>query len=329
MAVSPIIDMHCHIASELFFPPSFLNGIVDNLSAKLQSQGSKVSRKLITNLYTSILQDPLCDQLVGEMAEAGVTESVLVLPDFTFALRDSRLTIAEMIDHHKMVMERHPQKFRVLVGVDPRWGGDGVTLFDKAIRSYGFHGLKLYPPCGYTACDRALYPYYEICAERGLPVLLHIGATSPVLGCEEARPIYVDRAAKDFPGVPFILAHGSVHYQDECVMLCTSRPNVFLDVSGFQTQAITRLKPLFQYGITHKILFATDWPIFRLQGKQQDAIGRLSIDSGAFPESMTDEEQGLFFSGNARRIFNFARERPNDGEVAGRPENRGSVIAAR
>jgi uncharacterized protein len=93
--------------------------------------------------------------------------------------------------------------------------------------------MKLYPPCGYRLNDPLLYPYYEICAQYSLPVLSHIGATSPVLDFEIALPIYVDKPARDFPGVDFVLAHGSVHYPDECAMLCNNRPNIYIDVSGY------------------------------------------------------------------------------------------------
>ncbi len=302
-----IIDIHCHIASELFFPRSFLDGVVDNMIATLQSRGMTPNRTKIAGLYSSIMQDPLCDALVREMDDAGIQQSVLQLADFTFALRDSRITVAEMVDHHKRVLDRYPDRLRVFAGVDPRWGQDGVALFEKAIRDYRFHGFKLYPPCGYTPADRTLYPYYEICAQNGLPVLVHIGATSPVLSFEEAQPIYVDRAARDFPRVNFVLAHGSVHYRDECAMLCINRPNVFLDVSGYATIDVCQLRPLFQRGINHKILFGTDWPIFRLQGNQRDLVRRLTGDSPAMPESMLDRDRQMFFSGNAARLLSQVR----------------------
>ena len=306
-SVPSIIDVHCHIASELFFPRSFLDGVADNMAATLQSRGLVPDRAKISRLYSSVMQDPLCDDLIREMDEAGIQESVLQLADFTFALRDSRITIAEMVDHHKQVVDRHPGRLRVFVGVDPRWGQDGLALFEKAIHEYRFHGLKLYPPCGYTPADRALYPYYEICQQHGLTVLTHVGATSPVLSFEEAQPLYIDRPARDFARVNFILAHGSVQYQEECAMLAINRPNVFIDVSGFAMTDVSLMRGVFQRGINHKILFGTDWPIFRLQGSQRDLVARLTGDSPAMPESMSERDRQMFFAGNAARLLSSAR----------------------
>lgn len=297
-----IVDFHCHIASQDFFPPSFLDGIIDNLGQALESSGIQPSRKTLAAMYTSKWQDPLCDQLIAEMDAAGIEQSVLLLPDFTYAMSGCAMTIAEMIDHHKKVLERHKRRLLVFAGVDPRWGKDGLDLFEKTLREYGFHGLKLYPPCGYQASDPVLYPFYEVCREYRVPVLVHIGATSPALSFEEARPIYIDKAARDFPEVDFILAHGSVHYPDECAMLCSHRANVFLDVSGFESTESDALGAIFKRGINHKVLFGTDWPIFRLKGTQKQFVDRFRVD-GAFPSSMSNREQESFFAGNARRIL--------------------------
>ncbi|HYI62226.1 MAG TPA: amidohydrolase family protein [Acidimicrobiales bacterium] len=299
---TPIVDFHCHVASEMCFPRSFQDGVVDNVTLALASKGIPIPREKVARAQAGTLQDPLCDQLVKEMDDAGIGEAVLLLPDFTWALRDSTHTIEELVAHHGVVQERHPGRFHVFVGVDPRWGDDGIALFEGEVRAGRCAGLKAYPPCGYTLADKALYPFYEVCAEYGLPVLSHIGATSPVLDFELAQPIHVDRAARDFPGVDFVLAHGSVHYPDECAMLCTNRPNVYLDVSGYETMAMTGLQQLFRRGITHKVLFGTDWPIFRLQGHQADFVARLEAE-GAFPDTMTAADRALFFHGNARRLL--------------------------
>lgn len=297
-----IIDFHCHIAAEMCFPPSFRSGVVDNMALALASRGVPVTRDKVARMHDGTLQDPLCDQLVEEMDEAGIAEAVLLLPDFTYALRDTTHTIEELIDHHRTVQRRHPGRFRVLVGVDPRWGSDGLALFERSIRDYGFDGMKLYPPCGYRLSDKALYPFYEVCAAYSLPVLTHVGATSPALDFEVAQPIFADQAAKDFPGVDFVLAHGSVHYPEECAMLCNNRPNIYLDVSGYEKESTAGLARLFSRGIGHKVLFGTDWPIFRLQGRQAGFVARLAQDD-AHPPGMSRVDHEMFLFRNAARLL--------------------------
>lgn len=300
------IDIHCHVASEMCFPPSFLDGVVDNMRVALSAKGLAVPRAKVAQMLAGTLDDPLCDALVTEMDEAGIAEAVLLVPDFTYALRDGSHSIEELIDHHRVVRDRHPGRFRVFAGVDPRWGQDGVTLFERAIRDYGFDGMKLYPPCGYSLSDQALWPFYEICESYSVPVLTHIGATSPVLDFEIARPIFVDHPARSFPTVDFILAHGSVHYPDECLMLCTNRPNIYLDVSGYESSGVIDLTRVLGRAIGHKVLFGTDWPIFRLQGRQADFVQQLVSDE-ALSAAMPERERHLFFRGNAERLL--ARKR--------------------
>jgi hypothetical protein len=297
-----VIDFHCHIAAEMCFPPSFREGVIANIAVALEAKGIPATKDKVAKLYAGTLQDPMCDQLVAEMDEAGISEAVLLIPDFTYALKDSTHTIEELISHHRVVRDRHPGRFRVFAGMDPRWGSDGIALFERSVTEYGFDGMKLYPPCGYTLSDPVLYPFYEICAAYGLPVLTHIGATAPVLDFELAQPIHIDKAARDFPGVDFIFAHASVHYTDECAMLCNNRPNLYLDVSGYEASASARLNALLRRGINHKVLFATDWPIFRLQGRQVAFMDRLITD-GILPDTMSDAERALFFAGNAARLL--------------------------
>jgi predicted TIM-barrel fold metal-dependent hydrolase len=269
----------------------------------LKAQGRSVSRNKVETLYLSRFNDADCNELIQQMDDAGIEKSVLLLADFTFALPDGGLSVAEMLDRHVRVSRRHAGRLLVFAGIDPRWGADGIELFRRAAASGDIHGFKVYPPCGFTASDRRLYPFYEICAAHQLPVVLHVGATSGVLDFETARPIHLDQAARDFPGVNFILAHGSVHYSHECAMLCSHRPNVFLDVSGFEVAQLSGLRWVFEQGINHKILFGTDWPLFRLRGSQRDFVSTLGDRSVAFGAHTSDRDVELFFFGNAARLL--------------------------
>ncbi len=303
----PIIDVHCHIASEEHTPRSFVDGSIANMVASLAAQGLPVTTAKLSAMFRQKMQDPLCDELVREMDEAGIVKSVLLIADFTYALRDCSLTIEESFYRHREVLGRHPGRFEVFAGVDPRWGKDGLALFERSILEFGFRGFKVYPPCGFSSSDPALFPFYELCAFYGLPVLLHVGPTSPALSFQGCNPFQLDEAARLFPTVNFILAHGAVSFRDECVMLCRFRPNVFLDISGYQTTlgwdpACTAVKQIVSCGINHKILFGTDFPVFRLQGDQQSFLEPLTSPGGALSE-MGDKERSLVLYRNAERLL--------------------------
>jgi predicted TIM-barrel fold metal-dependent hydrolase len=302
-----IIDCHCHIASEEHTPRSFIDGSIANMVAALSAQGVPVTAKKLTTMFLTKMQDHLCDGLVAEMERAGISKSVLLVADFTYALKDCKLTIEESFLRHREVLLRHPGKFEVFGGMDPRWGQDGLELFERSLTEFGFRGFKVYPPCGFSPSDPALFPYYELCAQHRVPVLLHIGPTSPVLDFTISNPFLLDEAARLFPSVNFILAHGAVSFVEECVMMCRFRPNVYLDISGYQSTlgydpSASAVRNIVSLGINHKVLFGTDFPVFRLQGEQVDFVDVLTGDNGALSQ-LNDREKSLVLSRNAERLL--------------------------
>lgn len=306
-----IVDAHCHIAAEEHIPRSFVDGAIANMTAALTARGVPVTAQYLAEAYRRKLGDPLCDALVAEMDAAGIAKSVLLAADFTFALRDCALTIAESYERHRAVLARHPGRFEVFGGMDPRWGRDGVDLFERSLAEFGFRGFKVYPPCGFSPSDPALFPYYELCAHWRVPVVVHVGPTSPALSFATAYPFMLDEAARNFPRVAFILAHGSVNFTEECAMLCAFRPNVYLDLSAFQsaprsTAAGGAVSAAVARGINHKILFGTDWPVFRLQGDQKSFVDAVAAGDGPLAE-LGDAERELILHGNAQRLLADAR----------------------
>src|SRR5436853_2856868 len=118
MDIPKIIDAHCHIASEAYTPRSFIDGAIANMTVAMSARGIRVTPKKLAEMYDQRMQDPLCDALAAEMAEAGVSKSILLATDFTYALKDCALTIQESFDKHREVLLRHPGKFEVFGGVD-------------------------------------------------------------------------------------------------------------------------------------------------------------------------------------------------------------------
>ncbi len=305
-----IVDAHCHVASFQHIPRSFVEGVIANLAALLAARNIKRASDKLWEYYEQKMQDPCCDELAQEIRSAGIERSILLVPDFTLALKDCPLTIQESFQAHRDVLARHPGRFEVFGGVDPRWGKDGLDLFERSLAQYGFHGFKVYPPCGFSASDPALFPFYEICAEKHAPVVVHVGPSSPALAFTYTNPFLLDEAARLFPGVNFVLAHGAVSFTEECIMMCRFRPNVYLDLSAYQMTLgfdpeTKGLRSLLSRGINHKILFGTDWPIFRLQGNQITFVSTLIAEDGALAE-LSEIDKALILHRNVERLLDQA-----------------------
>ena len=63
-------------------------------------------------------------------------------------------------------------------------------------------------------------------------------------------------------------------------MICSHRPNVFMDVSAYQSKPLANLRNLLSQGINHKVVFGSDWPVFRLQGNQKETVDALLSHDG-------------------------------------------------
>ena len=147
----------------------------------------------------------------------------------------------------------------------------GLDLFRRSVLEWGFSGMKLYPPMGFSLLDETLEPYLEICAERRLPVLTHSGPSLPALESEFARPVYVQELARAHPELRLVIAHGGYSIGTPEVRRAVEADNVMVDVSGFQAHSAsvgwdraTRdlgwvLEPDFH---EQRVLFGTDFPLF-------------------------------------------------------------------
>jgi predicted TIM-barrel fold metal-dependent hydrolase len=85
-------------------------------------------------------------------------------------------------------------------------------------------------------------------------------------------------------------------------MMCAYRPNVFLDVSAYQSMSIQRLANLFTRGINHKIIFGTDWPVFRLQGNQKSFVDALLSDASPLRQLKQRELSAFFYETMTRLL---------------------------
>jgi predicted TIM-barrel fold metal-dependent hydrolase len=310
-----IVDAQVNLATELAIPQAFLDDQAENAHHRMASHGYRMSRDKVYQRVMALYQDPDADSLVAEMDAAGVDQAILLAPDFTYAAKCA-LSPPELAALHDRVRRRHPGRFEVFWGVDPRAGADGVALFERCVTEFGFAGLKLYPPCGYSPSDRRLYPYFEICAQRGLPVLSHTGPGWGPLDFTQGPPLLLDNAARDFPAVNFILGHGGVTHVEEAAYLCWHRPNVYLDISQFHSVLSadgwqTHLNRLFRQGIDHKILFGTCWPAFRMAASLDQLVTEFTTGDTVFRDVKNSARRRIM-GGNVLRLLGGRADRPEE-----------------
>jgi predicted TIM-barrel fold metal-dependent hydrolase len=300
-----IIDCHAHLASPRHLPPRFFEGWANTIKRGLPRRLEPREEARLDQLFASLNHDPECSQMLKEMDAAGIDKAVLLVVDFGEAFGKPEIDL-ESLHLEVARLARVTGRFIGFAGVDPRRGKDGLLLFERALRDWGMRGLKLYPPCGFSPSDPRLFPFYEICAAYRVPVLSHVGPTTSSLSFSHTHPQDLDAAAFQFPKVNFILAHAAVVWNREAALLAEYRPNVYLDVAGFQRELeggrfAEMMREHMRRNLGRKLLFGTDWPIHRLLGSQKQWVD--SLRNLVTERVLSEQQLGCIFGENAAELI--------------------------
>jgi predicted TIM-barrel fold metal-dependent hydrolase len=214
-----------------------------------------------------------------------------------------------------------PETLRRFVGLQPDrlfaftfvnpWEAGAETVLDEEIRGWGFRGLKLYPTIQRIhAWDARAYPVYQHAERLDIPILFHFGITLDYRSdLRYSNPLDLHPVARDFPTVPFIVAHAGAGFLRETLFLAYHCSNVYVDTSGsgiwmeYLPRPPTRgevLKRVLDVFGPDRVLFGTDsrhategyrhW----LLAEQRQALEALQV-----PE----EDQRKVLGGNMARLL--------------------------
>lgn len=196
------------------------------------------------------------------------------------------------------IVKQNPARFRPVANVNPHLHHPIAYELERQL-GLGAVALKIHPVHGgFPADDSALYPAYEVCRDRGVPVIMHCG-TSTFPGSENrfADPILLDRVLRDFPTLTLVLAHGGRGWwYDAAAFLALANPNVWIELSGLPPRKLPEYYARHDFArLTRRFVFATDWP-----GVPKGIAHNARAVAGLCPD---DETRSLVLGGNARRIF--------------------------
>lgn len=157
-----------------------------------------------------------------------------------------------------------PDKLVGFAGCDPTQPRYMQEL-EHAVEDLGLQGLKMGPIyAGFDPRDPQCNPIYAYCQTKGLPIVFHTGTTynrdAPL---EYTRPLLFDEVAIRYPELHMVLAHLGHPFYDECLAVIRKQPHVYADISALYYrpwQFYNMLILAQEYGVTHKLLFGTDYP---------------------------------------------------------------------
>ncbi|MBI4304952.1 MAG: amidohydrolase family protein, partial [Chloroflexi bacterium] len=142
--------------------------------------------------------------------------------------------------------------------------------YDRCVGDLKLRGIKLGP--NYQDFDShgdAAFRLFARLEKDGIPIVFHQG-TSPMEDAplEYAHPLKMDRVATCFPKLRIVMAHLGHPWQADCLAVVRKHKNVWADVSAqfYRPYSFWQGMRLFhEWGVTGKILFASDWPVTKPQ----------------------------------------------------------------
>jgi predicted TIM-barrel fold metal-dependent hydrolase len=300
-----VIDAHVHFFSHQFFQ-SFL-----------RSRGHYLPERDPQSLLQRLgWEVPPPDSValgrrwVEELDRYGVARAVLL-----GSIMDDEAFVARAV-------QAFPDRLIGFLRVDPT-RPDAAQQLRHAVEHLGLKGIKGFPAMEcFHAYEERVYPIYEEAQRLGVPILFHFGLLQSAIGAAlklpsqaDARfsnPMDLQRAARDFPRVPFIVPHFGAGYFGETLLLAAHCPNVFIDTSS--ANGWTRympypidLKLVFQRTIEavgpERILFGTDSSHFPRGFRREILEEQLGILQAL---GVAQEDIERIMGGNIARLLRLA-----------------------
>jgi uncharacterized protein len=255
-----VIDAHIHFFSHQFFQ--------EFLRRRGRQLPEREPQRLLKRLGWEVPpSDPVAlgCRWVDELDRHGVERAVLL-----GSIMDDEASVAR-------AAHAFPDRLIGFLRVDPT-KPDAAERVRHAVETLGLKGLKGFPAMEcFHAYEERVYPVYAEAERLGIPVLFHFGLLQSAIGAAvrlpsqaDARysnPMDLQRAARDFPRINFIVPHFGAGYFGETLLLAAHCPNVFIDTSSANgwlryMPYPMDLKSVFQRTLEavgpERILFGTD-----------------------------------------------------------------------
>lgn len=288
--------------------------------------------------YEERFSDPDGSLSVAAMDEEGVDAAIVLPLDYDYAWgSEAGITIDEKHRQLAELQNKYPGRIYGFAGPDARRPGV-LEIFDRAIKEYKLHGLKVVPGVGYYACDERLYPLYERCLDYNVPV--YVTAQAHAGGYTRTRffdPIYVGDVICDFPDLKLVLTHAGWPFQDwfeKCLWVASQNINVYIQfdwwLTGFRLSTVQSSKAFVNMRSdeetivrmlarakaiigAHRIMWGTG----SMRGPRDPGIKRTPVLNWLknLPEvakkyncQFTADEVALILGGNAARLLGIEKE---------------------
>lgn len=235
--------------------------------------------------------DPVPAKLDALLAAEGVDRALL------FCEYSPRATGIQPIEDLLPIVAHNPERFRLVANVNPHLHHPLAAEVERQL-DLGAVALKLHPVHGaFSPVDKELYPAYQVCADRGVPVIVHSGTSSfPGARASFGNPELLSDVVEDFPRLRFVFAHGGRGWwYDVAAFLALARDNVWLDLAGLPPKKLPEYYARFDFTrLAGKFVFGTDWPGVPGARRNVGALGNLGLPADVLTGVLSANAAKLF-----------------------------------
>ena len=262
------------------------------------------------------------EQVIAWMRSAGVDYAVAMGQDQS-RIWDTFLAAEETVFE---VCEKFPDFFIPFASAEPldrygRYNRTGLRRLKDAIDKHHVRGVLFTPPYGqYASNDKAVYPFYELCEDRGIVVQYHHSAASnsALAPIKYAQMNNLSDVMVDFPNMNIVVEHLGFPYSEQLFLLMNNNDHLWADLALLfcrPTWLTWNLVIAKEYGVIDRIMYASDFvshdyiPFGNNPGQEMrqyfDFI-RYELNNqcrkSGWPEFSQEEIDGIL-SNNAARLY--------------------------
>ena len=192
------------------------------------------------------------------------------------------------------IVDRHPDRFFGLYGINPLLRMAGVRELEQAVREHNFIAALMHPHgFGLPPNSREWFPFYAKCVELDIPVFTLVGHAAEEMPSEPGRPLHLDDVALYFPELRIVGCSGWP-WVEEMIAMSWKFRNVYYGTSQYAPRHWTKELRSFVAGRgAGKVLLGTGFPVLT------HAQARAEVDEFG----LTDSALRQLLSETAAKVF--------------------------
>lgn len=216
-----------------------------------------------------------------EMAQYFRSSNVRAILDFGFT---KFLPLQESAELHDYAFQTERAHRDVILGqwihLQPSSGAAGLKELRRCIdQAPGFLGFAASGSGSGPASDPAWSPFYELCIEARIPVLIFVGSTGLGAGLkggggiilDHCHPRHLDEVAARYPELTIVAGRPGWPWQPETIAVLMHKRNIWYELHGWSPRYHTPdLKHEIPRRLRDRVMFGADYPLLSYERLVRD-----------------------------------------------------------